>query len=356
MTKISEISLMPLPYKVALVCHPYHFDKRTGRGHDRYSYEILKFLLRQDLDVKILHTGVSNSIYEASMKEIFFQLQVLQEDADLYHATNIVGAKSVAIAQKTPLVTTIHDMVPFHFGGVKHAYQRICTEIAVKKSEKLIVPYCVTQNEIVSRFEVSKEKIVVINYGVDHQFFFPRRVKKSSKKTVLYIGEISKFKGVDLLVNAFSLAIKKVKDAELLIGGKGKDLKKIERLVTRLKMDQKIRFLGFVPEERLPDYYSLADLSVFPSKLGFGLPTLEAMACGSPVIAGDSLDASEFVGDAGILIDPEDADQLGAAIVKVLTSDNPEALSKKSIEKSRLYSWEKVAERTIKVYKEVLSA
>jgi glycosyltransferase involved in cell wall biosynthesis len=78
------------------------------------------------------------------------------------------------------------------------------------------------------------------------------------------------------------------------------------------------------------------------------------MACGSPTIAGDSLDASEFLGDAGILIDPEDAGQLAAAILKMLTTNNPETLSQRSIEKAKLYSWEKVGERTIKVYEDLL--
>jgi len=346
--------MMPLSYKVALVCHPYYCTKHSGKGVDRYSYEILKFLLRQNLDLEVLHTGVSTSIYYSSIKEIFFPLQVLQKDADIYHAVNPVGAKSVAILHKAPLVTTIHDMVPFHFGGLKHAFQRLCTEIAVKRSEKLIVPYHITRNEIVSRFDIPREKIVVINYGVDHQFFFPRKVEKSSKKTVLYIGELSKFKGVDSLINAFSSVVKEVKDAELVIGGKGKHLEEMKSLVSRLKMSQRVRFLGYVPEEKLPEYYSLADVSVFPSKFGFGLPTLEAMACGSPAIAGDSLDASEFIGDAGILIDPEDADQLAVAIIKVLTADNPETLSQRGIEKAKLYSWEKVGERTNKVYEDVL--
>jgi len=345
---------MSSSYKVALVCHPYYSDKHTGRGVDRYSYEIFKFLLEQNLNVESLHTGVSHTIYETSMKEIFFPFQMLGKRADLYHATNPLGAKSVAMANRTPLVTTIHDMIPFHFRELKRVYQRFCTQIAVKRSEKIIVPYHVTRNEIVSRFDVPKEKIVVIPYGVDRQFFFPRKVEKSSKKTVLYIGEISKFKGVDLLIKAFSSVAKEVKDAELVVGGKGRDLKAMESLVSRLKLTQRVRFLGFVPEEKLPEYYSLADVSVFPSKFGFGLPTLEAMACGSPAIAGDSFDASEFVGEAGILINPKNADQLASAIIKVLTADEPETLSKRSIEKAKLYSWEKVGERTIKVYENVL--
>lgn len=345
---------MPFSHKVALVCHPYYCSKHTGRGHDRYAYEILKFLLRQNFDVDVLHTGLSDSIYEASLKDILFPIQLIRKKAELYHAISPIGAKSVAMVHKAPLLTTIHDLIPFYFGGVKHAYQRLCTEIAVKRSEKLIVPYHVTRNKIVSWFKIPKEKIQVVNYGVDHKFFFPRRIKRSFKKTVLYIGEISKLKGVGLLINAFPSVVKEVEDAELLIGGKGKDLKEMKNLVSRLRMNQRVRFLGFLPEEKLPEYYSLADVTVFPSKFGFGLPTLEAMACGSPIIAGNSLDASEFVGDTGILIDPEDADQLVDAIIKVLTANNSEALSERSIEKARLYSWEKVGEKTVKVYEEVL--
>lgn len=342
-------------YKFAIVCHPYYSTKHTGKGVDRYSYEILKFLLRQNFDVEILHTGISKNVYESAIREFFFPLQMLRKKADLYHAVNPVGAKTVALTpHRAPLVTTIHDMIPFYFHGAKHAYQRICIEIAAKRSEKLIVPYHVTRNEIVSRFDVPKEKIAVINYGIDHRFFFPRKVEKSSRKTVLYIGEISKSKGVDLLIDAFSSVMKEVKDTELLIGGKGKHLKEMKSLVNRLKMNQSVKFLGFVPEEKLPEYYSLADVSVFPSKFGFGLPTLEAMACGSLTIAGDSLDASEFVGDTGILIDPEDADQLSAAIIKTLTTNNSAILSQKSIKKAKHYSWEKVGERTIKVYEDLL--
>ena len=123
-------------------------------------------------------------------------------------------------------------------------------------------------------------------------------------------------------------------------------------LVNQLNLNDKIQFLGYIPESELCNYYNLADVCVFPSRYGFGLPTLESMACGTPTIAGATLDAIDFVEDDSILIDPDNIEQLASELIRVLTDKKlREQLSKKGLKKASTFSWEKMVEETIEIYR-----
>jgi len=108
-----------------------------------------------------------------------------------------------------------------------------------------------------------------------------------------------------------------------------------------------VEFLGFVPETDLAELYASAALMVFPSRYGFGLSSLEAMACGTPVVVAATLDAPEFVSDAGLLVTPGDADELAASIERILAEPAlREELSTKGIARAAQYSWAATAEKT----------
>jgi glycosyltransferase involved in cell wall biosynthesis len=165
---------------------------------------------------------------------------------------------------------------------------------------------------------------------------------------------VSRSKGVDALIRAFALVKRSLPDVELLIGGKrNKDQPLLERLSREVGLND-IIFLGFVPEDDLPGYYSTATLMIFPSRYGFGLSTLESMACGTPVIVGAALDAPEFVADAGILVNPDDIDEMAKSIIRVLTEPGlRERLSAKAVARAGEFSWEKMAQETLEVYSAV---
>jgi glycosyltransferase involved in cell wall biosynthesis len=113
--------------------------------------------------------------------------------------------------------------------------------------------------------------------------------------------------------------------------------------------------VGFIPEGQLRSAYVHADLTAFPSRYGFGLATLESMACGTPTVSGRTLDAPEFIGDAGLMADPNDAGELATQIIRGLVdSELRENLIRRGLEKSGAYHWQQMAVETAAVYRTLL--
>lgn len=348
--------------KICIICHPYYPKKDTGRGHDRYASELISHLKREGLRINVLDTGYSKNSYEAALKDAIFPFKMLPINSERYHAVSPMGGKTAVWLKKSPLITTVHDLLPFQYKDEfdvkwKYKYQRYCFRLSIEKSDVLIVPFEKTKETIISMFKIPPERIKIVEYGVDHEHFFPMEKDNGGEKKVFYLGEVSYSKGVDTLLKAFSLVQKEIKDSELLIGGKGSNLNSLKTLAKDIKIDNSTTFLGFVPDEDLPSYYNQADVVVFPSRYGFGLPTLEAMACGTPVIAGAHFDAPEFIGDAGILVKPGNFKELADALLKILSDDElSRFLSKKGIEKAKSLSWDRMAKETLEVYKSVFNS
>lgn len=352
---------VPSCYKLCLICYPYFPSKDTGRGHDRYVFELQQHIAnsRPNISLRSMHQGMSKGVIAAGTRQFKLITDLLTTKADLYHAISPIGGATAALLGKVPLIVTIHDLIPFHVSGYDYSwkswYTRFCTKRSLKRSSAIVVPYQVTKEELISLFKVPESKIRVINYGVDHTTYFPRSAVKRATMQVLYVGEVSRSKGVDTLISAFAAVKKSIGDAKLLIGGKrNKDQPLLEKLAGELGLSD-VNFLGYIPENELPRYYSSATVMVFPSRYGFGLSTLEAMACGTPVIVGDALDAPEFVADAGILVNPDNVNDLAQNIIKVLTDPGlREELSVKAIERAKIFSWEKMAKETEAVYRDLL--
>lgn len=141
----------------------------------------------------------------------------------------------------------------------------------------------------------------------------------------------------------------------LIVGKKGWKYKSIFETVDILNLQKDVIFSDYVPDEYLTLLYNAADLFVYPSLYeGFGLPPLEAMACGTPVITSNTSSLPEVVGDAGVMIDPYDVDGLAKAMFEVLTNEGlREDMRKKGLKRAKLFSWEKTAKETLKIYEEV---
>ncbi|MBC7249972.1 MAG: glycosyltransferase family 4 protein, partial [Anaerolineae bacterium] len=126
--------------------------------------------------------------------------------------------------------------------------------------------------------------------------------------------------------------------------------------VEKLGLKDEVEFAGYVPAEELPLWYNAADLFVFPSLYeGFGLPPLEAMACGTPVVSSNAASLPEVVGEAGLLIDPYDVEGLAAAMRRVLTDrELSTQLRERGLRRARQFSWKEAARQTVAVYEQVL--
>ncbi|MBT6229755.1 MAG: glycosyltransferase family 4 protein, partial [Candidatus Scalindua sp.] len=148
------------------------------------------------------------------------------------------------------------------------------------------------------------------------------------------------------------------KDYKLVIAGeKGWLYKQIFKEVEHRDLKKEILFLGVVKDEDLPMLYNCADIFVYPSLYeGFGLPPLEAMACGIPVITSNTSSLPEVIGNAGIMVDPEDDNSLSEAIFNVLKDEDLRyQMSKNGLKRAKLFSWEKAAKEILEIYDEVLT-
>jgi glycosyltransferase involved in cell wall biosynthesis len=348
--------------KVSLLSYPYHASKHTGRGHDRYVAELVDNTRGQaGVELTVIDPGFAKNTLHGLLKLPEQALDLVRSDADVYHAISPMGGAPAALLGRRPLVVTVHDLIPFNVAGfdsdLKYRLARDCVRICVKLGQAIIVPYQVTKDELVSRLKADPAKVHVVNYGVDHQTYFPRPNVERAPRTILYVGAVSRSKGVEVLIRAFAKVKARVPDAKLLIGGKSSaDEPGLKSLGQSLGVTD-VTFAGFIAEAELANQYAAATVMVFPSHYGFGLSTLEAMACGTPVVGVAALDAPEFFADAGLLAEPDNVDDLAACLTRVLTErELQQDLSRRSVARAALFSWARTARENVKVYEQIVAS
>lgn len=267
-------------------------------------------------------------------------------------------------------IVTIHDIIPLTYPKMLEKIERIYWQkriiLALKYADKIIVPSYFVKHEILKKFKIKETKIEVIYEGCNERYKPINNYKILEKvrekyflpsKFILSISTISKRKNYKALILAFANLIKKKNTPyKLVIGGRdGGNLKQIKQLIKNLNLEQKIIICGFISYKDLPYVYNLAEVFVFPSfSEGFGLPVLEAMACGIPVIVSSEGSLSEITGNAGIFINPKNFYEIEEAISYVLENNTlKENLIKKGLEQVKNFSWKKTAQRTLKIYEEI---
>lgn len=181
---------------------------------------------------------------------------------------------------------------------------------------------------------------------------------KINQPYILYVGSFDARKNLLGLLNAFSKLRQHLPAWKLVIVGARKwKSTPVFEVVQRLQLEEYVHFTGFVEEADLPALYNGADLFVFPSLYeGFGLPVLEAMACGIPVVTSNTSSLPEVAGDAALLVDPMDVEAIAAAMQQVLSDPGLAAeLRRRGLEQASKFSWERTARETLAVYEKVLA-
>lgn len=285
--------------------------------------------------------------------------------ADLYHGVLNV----MPLAGRVPSVVTIHDLSPFlfpqTFRRVNRTYTRWAIRVACRRATHLIAVSEFTKREIVRWLHVPPERITVTHNGVDTRFRPPdpvelevfRRRKGLPERFILFVGTLEPRKNLPTLLEAYA-QIARDTDAPLIIGGgKGWLYDSIFAKVGELNLGDRVRFAGFLEDDELPLWYAAASVFTLPSLYeGFGIPLIEAMACGTPVVTTSSSSLPEVVGDAGLIVPPTDADQLGAALLRALGDQGlREDLRQRGLAQARKFSWLDMAERTLAVYRDVVT-
>ncbi|HEX9372916.1 MAG TPA: glycosyltransferase family 1 protein [Roseiflexaceae bacterium] len=285
----------------------------------------------------------------------------------LNHADVFHGVLSVApLFCPTPSVITIHDLAflsfPQTFRRVNRAYLTWATRVSVRRAARILAVSEATKREIVRLLCVPPEKIVVTYDACDARFVPPdpaelaafRRRAGLPERFILFLGTLEPRKNLPTLLDAYT-RIASSTDAPLIIGGgKGWLYDEIFAKAESLDLGDRVRFVGYVDQADQPLWYAAATVFAFPSLYeGFGMPLLEAMACGTPVVSSRSSSLPEVVGDAGLLVPPTDADALGAALLRLLgDSDLRAELRERGLRQARRFSWRETAERTLAAYED----
>ena len=264
------------------------------------------------------------------------------------------------------IVTTVHDLtfykVPESHPFIRRTLYTLLYPRTLQISDKIITDSESTKKDLLELFPfLSPSIITVIPLGVDHSQFNPMAASGQIKRKyelnsfILSVGNLEPRKNYCRLISAFSQIAAQIPHDLVIVGHQGWDYGPVYELLNRLKLGKRIRILDHVDNPELPALYNAADLFVYPSLYeGFGLPVLEAMACGCPVITSNVSSLPEVTGDAGLLIDPYSIDEIKCAILSMLQNEDlRKSYRKKGIDRARSFSWKTCAEKTIQVYREL---
>ncbi len=330
------------------------FDLRNA-GIGRYSMELLRGLRERGLEVRTVSQDGGIPLGEGSVKYLAytaFEIRFKIPSSDIYHACTPM--ETLWLGGKKRKVVTFHDLIPMLYLGMvqtHYAKNKLTRPISKNyftfackravKSDAIIVNSDQTARELTEHFGVEREKIVVTRFGISPG------LKPKNKNDGIYrigtLGYLDPRKRVGLLIEAFKEADL---DAELVIAGKGVDMPHLKKLA---RGNKRIKFLGFVPDGELCDFYSSLDVFVFPSLLeGYGLPAVEAMACGRPVVTlADAIIPSDVKSHTHVCT-PEE-------LPRVLEEGKFKCDIKGNLKFAREHSWKKLVDRTIEVYEMVIS-
>jgi glycosyltransferase involved in cell wall biosynthesis len=264
-----------------------------------------------------------------------------------------------------PQIITGHDLIPLKYPELNPKWQyyyRYILPIILNKSHKIISVSEHTKQDLIANYQLKPEKIKVIYLGCDRQLFSsqpnPEILQKYNlNKYLLYVGDMRFYKNLSRCLEAFDRL--PLKDYQFVITGKKDNFfyPQIQRQTEQLSAKERIIFLDYVPTADLPSLYSMAQSLVFASLYeGFGLPVLEAMACGCPVIASNVTSIPEVGGDSVLYVDPYDVENITQAMYHLLTDANlRKNFSNQGLKRARLFTWSKTAKAVQQIFYDCLN-
>ncbi|MBK9942978.1 MAG: glycosyltransferase family 4 protein [Kouleothrix sp.] len=333
---------------------------------NRYSVYTTRGLSNADLglppnfSVKPSRLPTINPRLRIPWEQLYAPLMLRASHADVFH-----GVLNVApTLSGVPSVITIHDLAflsfPQTFRRVNRSYLTWATRVSARRATRILAVSEATKREIVRLLGVPPEKIIVTYDACDARFTPPDAARLAAfrqraglpERFILFLGTLEPRKNLPTLLEAYA-RIASATDAPLLIGGgKGWLYDEIFAKAEALNLGDRVRFVGYIDAAEQALWYAAATVFAFPSLYeGFGMPPLEAMACGTPVVTSTSSSLPEVVGEAGLTADPGDPDAIGAALLRVLRDADLRAdLRERGLRQARRFSWRDTAERTLGAY------
>lgn len=300
----------------------------------------------------------------------FWRRELRRFPVDLFHAPHI----NIPLVSHVPLVVTLHDLIPLRFRGTINSwlgekYFALMSALAVLRSARVIAVSESTRRDLVSLLQADPSKISVIREGADPRFSEPTSPERLaairqrfglSGPYFIYAGQWKPHKNLDTLLKAF--AVLRGRHAELrlvLVGREDPKQPRIPQLIHSLGLSQAVIRTGYLHDEReLVGLFQGAAVLAHPARYeGFGLPPLEAMAAGVPVVASDAAAIPEVVGNAGILVPPDDVDQWVRALERAwLDVPLRRIMIAAGRERAGQFTWSRAAEETLASYHAVLQS
>lgn len=283
-----------------------------------------------------------------------------QMGIDILHSPGFIAP----LRMTAKSVVTIHDMTffshPQYHTKFKRFYFKKMIPLTAKKAAVIIADSENTKKDICKYLDADKQKIAVIHLGVGKDFKkidagkakkFISRKYGIKNKFILFVGMIEPRKNLQRLVDAF-LQLKEHELKLVIVGKKGWQMDEFFKMIKELKLEDSIIFPGYVPDDDLVKFYNAAEVFVYPSMYeGFGIPVLEALACGCPVITSNTSSMPEITGPAAVLINPADTQDIKKAMQKLLKNEQlRKTLSEQGIEQAKKFSWQKTAQKTLEAY------
>ena len=355
-------------------------------GVSRYIYNLLTHVLREDAEGDYTVFLNSRCALSLSCNQKCSRLPTYKPLARIFWEQFLqpleLGAEGVALLHSPvnvqPLflpckgVVTVTDLsfmvFPESFRNSQRLYQSLFTRLSVRRASHVIAISASTAQDLIRFFAVPAERITVTLPGVDAAYqpvqddsrlASFRRLRDLPKRFILFVGTFEPRKNLLTLLQAYAEFRRQTRsDYKLVLGGgMGWLYQPVFAAVEELELQGDVIFPGFIPEDELPLWYNAADVFVYPSLYeGFGLPPLEAMACGTPVIVSDVSSLPEVVGDAALLVDPHKPDEWAAALSLLCRdADLRTDLVSRGLERAQEFSWTRMARETIQVYRDVLS-
>ncbi|MGV0024197.1 glycosyltransferase family 4 protein [Phormidesmis priestleyi] len=302
--------------------------------------------------------------------EQLFPPQLQFENIDLFHFP-FFKVGNLEFVQSKPCIFTMHDLIPIKFPQyfkyresrhLKNAIHRIR-----KEQDYVICVSEATKQDFCTLFSMNPDRIFIVSNGVGEAFYpamdeatiatTTQKYQIPQSPYILSLATLEPRKNLDFLVRGFLKYVRETHDQDtclVLVGTLGWKYDRIFESLPEIdpKLRSRIILTDYIPDQDLSAIYSGASVFVYPSLYeGFGLPPLEAMQCGTPVITSNTSSLPEVVGDAGIMIDPHQEDELCQALSKVLNSAELRSeMSQKSLQRASQFSWKKCAEQTAEIY------
>lgn len=275
-----------------------------------------------------------------------------------------VPAHVLPLVRPRRTVVTIHDLGYLFFPHAHTPRRRLELHLStawnVRKATRVIAVSQATKDDLVRRYGVPAGRVRVVHHGVTSRFRptdAPAVLARYGlpQRYLLYLGTLQPRKNIERLLQAYA-RLSPGAPPLVLAGARGWYFERIARAVDELELRERLFFPGYVADEDVPAILSAATALVYPSLYeGFGLPALEAMACGTPVITARSSSLPEVVGEAGLLVDPLNVEELSESMERLLADASlREELRRQGLERARSFTWERCARETMAVLEEAL--